>query len=57
MKISNYRKNKKIVKPNRAKPDRYPMSLHWKLHRILVEITISDKYLQESGTKLNKLDG
>ena len=26
MKISKYRKNKKTVKPNRAKPDRYPLT-------------------------------
>ena len=33
MEISKYRKNKKIGKLNRAKPDRYPMTSHWKLRR------------------------
>ena len=33
MKISKYRKNKKIGKLNRAKPDRYPLTSQWKLRR------------------------
>ena len=33
MKISKYRKNKKIGKLNRAKPDLYPLTSQWKLRR------------------------
>ena len=33
IKISKYRKNKKIEKQNRAKPDLYPMTSQLKLRR------------------------
>ena len=33
MKISKYRKNKKIGKLNRAKPDTYQSDSQWKLRR------------------------